>query len=266
MGRNDASGGAVSRAGSRDASLFFFGSFIVILIACLCGVYVVHAYWGRQARRLREERRLHEELNNPWAIRERYAAGTGVRSNEGSAKEGSVFGGSIVRGIMYGLYVLNPSGSFSFGSSRVETNEKEVKARREANRANAQNATATATSGVAGTATTGSNRSESYNSSSVVVAAATEDSATEDGDPAPPLVVTVVPDPWAPETSAATSAPATATRRAPPVTSVGADSAAGGADRTYGYPVSSDDSRVARHSVVAAEALSLSDARRARVA
>ena len=99
-----------------------------------------------------------------------------------------------------------------------------------------------------------------------VVAAATEDSATEDGDPAPPLVVTVVPDPWAPETSAATSAPATATRRAPPVTSVGADSAAGGADRTYGYPVSSDDSRVARHSVVAAEALSLSDARRARVA
>ena len=92
----------------------------------------MHAYWGRQARRLREERRLHEELNNPWAIRERYAAGTGVRSNEGSAKEGSVFGGSIVRGIMYGLYVLNPSGSFSFGSSRVETNEKEVKARREA--------------------------------------------------------------------------------------------------------------------------------------
>ena len=258
MGRGDGSG---ARVGSREASLFFFGCFLLILGACLAAVYVVQAYWGRLARRLLEERRAEEERNNPWAIRARYAG-----SREGSAKEGSVFGGSIVRGFMYGMYVLNPSGSFSFGSSRVETNEKEVRARREANRANAQNATATATSGVAGTATTGSNRSESYNSSSVVVAAATEDSATEDGDPAPPLVVTVVPDPWAPETSAATSAPATATRRAPPVTSVGADSAAGGADRTYGYPVSSDDSRVARHSVVAAEALSLSDARRARVA
>ena len=124
------SGDAVSRAGSRETSLLFFGCFLLILFACLCGVYVVHAYWNRQARHLLEERRLEEERNNPWAIRERYERG--VSSREGSAKEGSVFGGSIVRGFMYGLYVLNPSGSFSFGSSRVETNEKEVKARREA--------------------------------------------------------------------------------------------------------------------------------------
>ena len=205
MGRNDASGGAVSRAGSRDASLFFFGSFLVVLIACLCGVFWVHAYWGRQARRLREERRLHEELNNPWAIRERYAAGTGVRSNEGSAKEGSVFGGSIVRGIMYGLYVLNPSGSFSFGSSRVETNEKEVKARREAK------AEASAVGGVTngdghGRAATTDTRTRSESSSVVapwsddVVRVVVEDELSSANAPIrTPRYATGVPDPWAPE-------------------------------------------------------------------
>ena len=210
MGRNDASGGAVSRAGSRDASLFFFGSFIVILIACLCGVYVVHAYWGRQARRLREERRLHEELNNPWAIRERYAAGTGVRSNEGSAKEGSVFGGSIVRGIMYGLYVLNPSGSLSFGASRVETNAKEVKARREA-KAEAS-AVGGVTNGDGRAVTTDTTRTRLEESSFVVApspsrsddevrVAVREDELTLQQTHAPnaPRVATGVPDPWAPE-------------------------------------------------------------------
>ena len=180
----------------------------MILIACLCGVYVVHAYWGRQARRLREERRLHEELNNPWAIRERYAAGTGVRSNEGSAKEGSVFGGSIVRGIMYGLYVLNPSGSLSFGASRVETNEKEVKARREAK------AEASAVGGVTngdghGRAATTDTRTRLEESSFVVApssddevrVAVREDELTLQQTHAPnaPRVATGVPDPWAPE-------------------------------------------------------------------
>ena len=205
MGRNDASGGAVSRAGSRDASLFFFMTFLVILIACLCGVHVVHAYWGRQARRLREERRLHEELNNPWAIRERYAAGTGVRSNEGSAKEGSVFGGSIVRGIMYGLYVLNPSGSFSFGASRVETNEKEVKARREANKAEAS-AVGGVTNGDGRAVTTDTTLRTRLESSFVrsddeVRVAVREDELTlrSHASPHAPRVATGVPDPWAPE-------------------------------------------------------------------
>lgn len=165
----------------------------------------MHAYWGRQARRLREERRLHEELNNPWAIRERYAAGTGVRSNEGSAKEGSVFGGSIVRGIMYGLYVLNPSGSFSFGSSRVETNEKEVKARREAK------AKASAVGGVTngdghGRAATTDTRTRSESSSVVapssddVVRVVVEDELSSANAPIrTPRYATGVPDPWAPE-------------------------------------------------------------------
>ena len=165
----------------------------------------MHAYWGRQARRLREERRLHEELNNPWAIRERYAAGTGVRSNEGSAKEGSVFGGSIVRGIMYGLYVLNPSGSFSFGSSRVETNEKEVKARREAK------AKASAVGGVTngdghGRAATTDTRTRSESTSVVapssddVVRVVVEDELSSANAPIrTPRYATGVPDPWAPE-------------------------------------------------------------------
>ena len=218
MGRNDASDGAVSRAGSRDASLFFFGSFIVILIACLCGVYVVHAYWGRQARRLREERRLHEELNNPWAIRERYAAGTGVRSNEGSAKEGSVFGGSVVRGIMYGLYVLNPSGSLSFGASRVETNEKEVKARREA-KAEASAAVGGVTNGDGRAVTTDTTRTRLEESSFVVAPSPSRSddevrvAVREDQLAAPrhtrapnaPRVATGVPDPWAPEPTVTTN-------------------------------------------------------------
>ena len=184
----------------------------MILIACLCGVYVVHAYWGRQARRLREERRLHEELNNPWAIRERYAAGTGVRSNEGSAKEGSVFGGSVVRGIMYGLYVLNPSGSLSFGASRVETNEKEVKARREA-KAEASAAVGGVTNGDGRAVTTDTTRTRLEESSFVVAPSPSRSddevrvAVREDQLAAPrhtrapnaPRVATGVPDPWAPE-------------------------------------------------------------------
>ena len=212
------SGDAVSRAGSRETSLFFFGCFLLILFACLCGVYVVHAYWNRQARHLLEERRLEEERNNPWAIRERYERG--VSSREGSAKEGSVFGGSIVRGFMYGLYVLNPSGSFSFGSSRVETNEKEVKARREA-KARAT-AVVGATAAVGATATTISSppgrslgartpneeTSDDGHSSSafdveagIVAAAETardlSSSRAPSGDTSGD---TSVPDPWAPET------------------------------------------------------------------
>ena len=185
----------------------------MILIACLCGVYVVHAYWGRQARRLREERRLHEELTNPWAIRERYAAGTGVRSNEGSAKEGSVFGGSVVRGIMYGLYVLNPSGSLSFGASRVETNEKEVKARREA-KAEASAAVGGVTNGDGRAVTTDTTRTRLEESSFVVapspsrsddevrVAVREDELVALRHTRAPtnaPRVATGVPDPWAPE-------------------------------------------------------------------
>ena len=178
----------------------------MVLIACLCGVCVVHAYWGRQARRLREERRLHEELNNPWAIRERYAAGTGVRSNEGSAKEGSVFGGSIVRGIMYGLYVLNPSGSLSFGASRVETNAKEVKARREAKAEASAVGGVTNGDGRAVTTDTTRTRLESWfvvapSSDDEVRVAVREDELTLQQTHAPnaPRVATGVPDPWAPE-------------------------------------------------------------------
>ena len=100
-----------------------------------CGVFWVHAYWGRQARRLREERRLHEELNNPWAIRERYAAGTGVRSNRGARRRAASSGAPSSRD--HGVS-CSTVGSFSFGSSRVETNEKEVQARREARRKRAR--------------------------------------------------------------------------------------------------------------------------------
>ena len=197
------SGDAVSRAGSREASLFFFGCFLLILLACLAGVYVVHAYWNREARQLLEERRLEEERNNPWAIRERYERG--VSSREGSAKEGSVFGGSIVRGFMYGLYVLNPSGSFSFGSSRVETNEKEVKARREAK--------AKATAVVGTPAATAANASPNegaddgrsppaFDVEAGIVAAA--ETARDLASPRAPSGDTSgdtsVPDPWAPET------------------------------------------------------------------
>ena len=217
MSRNDASGGSDSHAGSTGASLFILGCFIAVLMASLAVVCVVHEYWGRVARQLREERRLREELNNPWAVRERYAAGTGVRSNEGSAKEGSVFGGSIVRGIMYGLYVLNPSGSFSFGSSRVETNEKEVKVRREAK------AKASAADGVTngdGRAATTDTRTR-VESSSVEVRVVVEDELSSANAPSPPRHVTGVPrDPWAPEPTVTNDGPTSddrsvSTERAP---------------------------------------------------
>ena len=186
--------------------MFFFGCFIAVLMASLAVVSVVHEYWGGVARRLREERRLHEELNNPWAVRERYAAGTGVRSNEGSAKEGSVFGGSIVRGIMYGLYVLNPSGSLSFGASRVETNAKEVKARREAKAEASAVGGVTNGDGRAVTTDTTRTRLESSfvvapSSDDEVRVAVREDELTLQQTHAPnaPRVATGVPDPWAPE-------------------------------------------------------------------
>ena len=210
MGRGDGSG---ARVGSREASLFFFGCFLLILGACLAAVYVVQAYWGRLARRLLEERRAEEERNNPWAIRARYAG-----SREGSAKEGSVFGGSIVRGFMYGMYVLNPSGSFSFGSSRVETNEKEVRARREA-RANGDaiegpGSGSATNGGIVVTRATGeveraSSRSNldarGSSASDVAAEAAEEMEETEAAASDDPVVVTVVPDPWAPETTTTTT-------------------------------------------------------------
>ena len=176
----------------------------MILGACLAAVYVVQAYWGRLARRLLEERWAEEERNNPWAIRARYAG-----SREGSAKEGSVFGGSIVRGFMYGMYVLNPSGSLSFGASRVETNEKEVKARREA-KAEASAAVGGVTNGDGRAVTTDTTRTR-LESSFVVAPSRSDDEvrvAVREDElialrhtraPNAPRVATGVPDPWAPE-------------------------------------------------------------------
>ena len=73
-----------------------------------------------------------------WAIRERYAAGTGVRSNEGSAKEGSFLEPLPGPWDHVRARCSAREGSFSFGSSRVETNEKEVKARRRPRRKRAR--------------------------------------------------------------------------------------------------------------------------------
>jgi hypothetical protein len=123
MGRGSGSSdGGAARSGRAEGPFFFFGCFLLILLACLCAVAVVNAYRSRKARQSLAERRAEEERNNPWTIRD--------RRGEGSTKDGSQLGGSIVRGFMYGVYVLQPTGSFTFGSSRVETNEKEVRERK----------------------------------------------------------------------------------------------------------------------------------------
>jgi hypothetical protein len=135
MARGGVSDGANPSSG-RAVSMLFFASFVAILLACLLAVGVVHVYWTRLRNRLRVEHELREArdvmMNDPWAVREghvaRRAREDGTGSN-GSNRGGSAKDGSVIRGYMFGVFVLNPSGSFSFGSSKVVTNELEVKAR-----------------------------------------------------------------------------------------------------------------------------------------
>lgn len=102
----------------------------------------MHRWWRREADALEEERVARAEATNPWTIRAvrersrgRGGGGDGVGGDaidaEGSGKTESL-GGSVVRGFMYGLYVVNPSGSFTFASEKVETNGAAVEARRRA--------------------------------------------------------------------------------------------------------------------------------------
>jgi hypothetical protein len=101
----------------------------------------VHRWWRREAVALEEERFARAEATNPWTIRARRerARGRGEGGGggddaidaEGSGKTESL-GGSVIRGFMYGLYVVNPSGSFTFASEKVETNRAAVEARRRA--------------------------------------------------------------------------------------------------------------------------------------
>ena len=134
MGR----GGDVEDTDSSDrraVSYFFFGCFLLILFACLCAVAIVHTYWNRRAAVLRAQREAEDELINPWAHRERIVNARAGRqshsqSREGSFKDGSTYAGSIIRGVMFGAMVMNPSGSFTFGSSKTITNEREVTERK----------------------------------------------------------------------------------------------------------------------------------------
>lgn len=99
----------------------------------------MHRWWRREAAALEEERVARADATNPWTIRARRqrARGRGDGGDddafdaEGSGKTESL-GGSVVRGFMYGLYVVNPSGSFTFASEKVETNRASVEARRRA--------------------------------------------------------------------------------------------------------------------------------------
>ena len=89
----------------------------------------MHRWWRREAAALEEERVARAEATNPWTIRARRqrARGRGDGGDddafdaEGSGKT-EILDGSVVRGFMYGLYVVNPSGSFTFAIEKVETN------------------------------------------------------------------------------------------------------------------------------------------------
>ena len=113
---------------SDDAFIFFVVAFACIIAACVASLAVVHRWWRREAAALEAERAARAAASNPWNMRATRADGA-----EGSGKSERL-GGSVVRGLMYGLYVLNPSGSFSFAIEKVVTNtsaEKSAKLRGE---------------------------------------------------------------------------------------------------------------------------------------
>ena len=113
---------------SDDAFIFFVVAFACIIAACVASLAVVHRWWRREAAALEAERAARAAASNPWNMRAARADGA-----EGSGKSERL-GGSVARGLMYGLYVLNPSGSFSFAIEKVVTNtsaEKSAKVRGE---------------------------------------------------------------------------------------------------------------------------------------
>ena len=131
---------------SGDAATFFVAAFACIIVACVASLAIVHRWWRREAAALEEERVARAEATNPWTIRARRerererSRGRGSGGDdffddafdaEGSGKT-EILDGSVVRGFMYGLYVVNPSGSFTFASEKVETNRAAVEARRRA--------------------------------------------------------------------------------------------------------------------------------------
>ena len=116
-----ASRDAGARGVQRDVASGIALGAVVIIFLFACATQCVRSWWREERRR--RAREAHE--NNPWTRME-------AARDEGSGKPESSPGGSVVRGFMYGLYVINPTGSFSFGSVGVETNEREVRARREA--------------------------------------------------------------------------------------------------------------------------------------
>ena len=133
-----ASRDAGARGVQRDVASGIALGAVVIIFLFVCVMQCARSWWREERRR--RAREAHE--NNPWTRME--AARGHHHPDEGSGKPESSAGGSVVRGFMYGLYVINPTGSFSFGSVGVETNEREVRARREATAAAAAAAEAAA--------------------------------------------------------------------------------------------------------------------------
>ena len=133
-----ASRDAGARGVQRDVASGIALGAVVIIFLFVCVMQCARSWWREERRR--RAREAHE--NNPWTRME--AARGHHHPDEGSGKPESSPGGSVVRGFMYGLYVINPTGSFSFGSVGVETNEREVRARREATAAAAAAAEAAA--------------------------------------------------------------------------------------------------------------------------
>jgi len=134
-----ASRDAGARGVQRDVASGIALGTVVIIFLFVCVMQCARSWWREERRR--RAREAHE--NNPWTRME--AARWHHHPDEGSGKPESSPGGSVVRGFMYGLYVINPTGSFSFGSVGVETNEREVRARREATAAAAAAAAEAAT-------------------------------------------------------------------------------------------------------------------------
>ena len=154
---------------SDDAFIFFVVAFACIIAACVASLAVVHRWWRREAAALEAERAARAAASNPWNMRAARADGA-----EGSGKSERL-GGSVARGLMYGLYVLNPSGSFSFAIEKVVTNtsaEKSAKVRGE------EDAAATAS----GEAATDADAFESARESSVDPWDAVPSRADEDED------------------------------------------------------------------------------------
>ena len=136
-----ASRDAGARGVQRDVASGIALGAVVIIFLFVCVMQCARSWWREERRR--RAREAHE--NNPWTRME--AARGHHHPDEGSGKPESSAGGSVVRGFMYGLYVINPTGSFSFGSVGVETNEREVRARREATAAAAAAAAEAAAAG-----------------------------------------------------------------------------------------------------------------------